>query len=84
MPLATTDLEIFLTKDPNYRFFWSLRAALDELPGAALPVNLAEPGPLPQLHVVVNLRKSRILIGCHQTKYGLLFRHLFEGHGYSP
>ena len=33
------------------------RAALDNLPGAALPVNLAEAGPLAQLHVAVNLRE---------------------------
>ena len=32
-------------------------AALDDLPGAALPVYLAEPGPLAQLHVAVDLEK---------------------------
>ena len=31
------------------------RAALDDLPGAALPVDLAEAGPLTQLHVAVHL-----------------------------
>ena len=40
-------------------------AALDNLPGAALSVNLAETRPLAQLHVAVNLDKTRAVIGCH-------------------
>ena len=37
-------------------------AALDDLPGAALPVNLAEPGPLAQLHIAVNLENYKALL----------------------
>ena len=40
-------------------------AALDNLPGAALSVNLAETRPLSKLHVAVNLDKTRAVIDCH-------------------
>ena len=38
---------------------------LDHLPGLALAVDLAQTGPFSQLHVAVNLDKTRAVIGCH-------------------
>ena len=50
------------------------RAALDDLPGAALPVDLAEAGPLTQLHVAVHLDQGDAVLHAQRGDQLLVLR----------